>query len=192
MPRICSIESCDNKHKAYGFCEKHADRLKKYGDPLAGPTPHGEPMRWIKSMSEHKGDECLIWPYSRNKRGYASMRLNGKTTGAYRMMCEIVNGPPTHSKNECAHSCGKGHEGCINPNHLRWANREENQQDRFIHGTDSQGARCGMSKLSDDKVKEIILLKGKFTTREIAKMYGVHNATISSIHLGKSWRHITS
>lgn len=32
--RKCSIEGCNKKHIAKGFCSKHYDKLRKYGDPL--------------------------------------------------------------------------------------------------------------------------------------------------------------
>jgi hypothetical protein len=32
----CSIENCENKYLCKGFCKKHYQKNKKYGDPLAG------------------------------------------------------------------------------------------------------------------------------------------------------------
>lgn len=32
--RTCSIEECENKHEAHGWCNKHYVRWLKYGDPL--------------------------------------------------------------------------------------------------------------------------------------------------------------
>lgn len=33
--RICSIEGCEKKHAARGFCAKHYRGCRRYGDPLA-------------------------------------------------------------------------------------------------------------------------------------------------------------
>jgi len=30
----CTVDGCDNKHRALGFCDKHYISFKKYGDPL--------------------------------------------------------------------------------------------------------------------------------------------------------------
>ena len=30
----CKVEGCENKHRAKGYCQKHYDKFKKYGDPL--------------------------------------------------------------------------------------------------------------------------------------------------------------
>lgn len=32
--KICSIDNCISKHKGHGYCDKHYQRFKKYGDPL--------------------------------------------------------------------------------------------------------------------------------------------------------------
>jgi hypothetical protein len=147
-------------------------------------------MRWLKSKVDHAGDECLIWPYSRNKRGYATIGRDGKSYGAYRLMCELAHGEPTADKYEAAHSCGRGHEGCVNPRHLRWASRTENQRDRLKHGTDSRGEKCGKAKLSEDDVREIIRQKGNKTVRQLADIYGVHHSTIWNIQSRNIWTYI--
>lgn len=32
--QICSVNYCESKHYAKGFCKRHYDRYRKYGDPL--------------------------------------------------------------------------------------------------------------------------------------------------------------
>lgn len=32
--KICSIDDCNNKHDCHSFCAKHAQRFRRYGDPL--------------------------------------------------------------------------------------------------------------------------------------------------------------
>jgi G:T-mismatch repair DNA endonuclease (very short patch repair protein) len=34
LVRLCSVKECNNKHIAKGFCQKHYDKLKLYGNPL--------------------------------------------------------------------------------------------------------------------------------------------------------------
>lgn len=38
--RTCSLDGCDNKHQAKGFCSPHFNRWKRHGDPLAGRVLH--------------------------------------------------------------------------------------------------------------------------------------------------------
>jgi hypothetical protein len=33
--KVCSIEGCNGKHKGYGYCDKHYQRLKRHGDVTA-------------------------------------------------------------------------------------------------------------------------------------------------------------
>lgn len=40
--RKCSIEGCNNKHDAKGYCSAHYNRKKKYGDPLYFPPKKPE------------------------------------------------------------------------------------------------------------------------------------------------------
>lgn len=40
--RICSLEHCNNPHKAKGYCEKHYLRLRKHGDPMVCKNPIGK------------------------------------------------------------------------------------------------------------------------------------------------------
>ena len=39
MVRLCSVKECNNKHIAKGFCQKHYDKLKLYGNPLHAIDP---------------------------------------------------------------------------------------------------------------------------------------------------------
>lgn len=50
-------------------------------------------------------------------------------------MCQKAHGDPPSPKHDAAHSCGRGHEGCVNPNHLSWKTKKQNQADRITHGT---------------------------------------------------------
>ena len=32
--KVCKVEGCNNKHLAKGYCAKHYERFRKYGDPI--------------------------------------------------------------------------------------------------------------------------------------------------------------
>lgn len=36
--RTCSVDGCDLPHKGKGYCTKHWERFRRYGDPLGGGT----------------------------------------------------------------------------------------------------------------------------------------------------------
>lgn len=140
---------------------------------------------------KHATDECLLWPYGHTARGYAVMHVSGKHRLVHRVACEAIHGAPPSPAHQAAHKCGNGHLSCVNPRHVRWATRSENQMDRVAHGTDNRGNRHGMSKLTGDQVKEIRALKGLHPQREIGEMYGVSQTLIGQIHRGVIWGHAT-
>lgn len=42
---ICAVDGCNKKVKGHGYCEKHYQRFKKYGDPLLTNRGHGHIVR---------------------------------------------------------------------------------------------------------------------------------------------------
>lgn len=139
-PDGCSVEGCGEPYYCGGFCTKHYQRHRKHGDPavVAFKSPAED---WLRANVDFSGSECLTWPFYRKNNGYGEATLDGKKSVASRVMCILAHGEPPTPKHEAAHSCGKGHEGCVNPNHLRWATASENQLEREAHGTSNAGDR---------------------------------------------------
>lgn len=190
----CSINGCEKAVLARGWCSTHYSRWNKHGDPLTSmSTPHGAPLAFIEYAKAHTGEECLQWPFARNSNGYGHLYLeDGTGISAAKYMCMVVHGDPPSLAHETAHSCGKGHLACINPNHLRWATHVENLRDKVVHGTHLQGEKHGASKLTSREVVEIVRLssEGK-TQRAVAAQFGVSKGTVQSIQEGRSWSHLT-
>lgn len=186
--RICSIKGCGKPQKTRGWCRAHYHRWRRHGDPLGGRTLVGEPAQYFREIVlPFAGTECLIWPYSRIGGGYGELRQDGRTQRVHRLVCEVLHGPAPTPEHEAAHSCGKGYEGCCNPQHIRWATPTENSADRAIHGTVAHGERHGSVKLSEADVLEIRDLRDQLSRREIAEIFGVTSHQIGYIYRGKSW-----
>jgi hypothetical protein len=157
-------------------------------------APNGALLKWIHDHAGYRGDDCLIWPFSRMKKGYPCVvwpidRPNPKSgILAARYMCQLVNGPPPTEDHDAAHSCGRGTDGCMTPNHLRWASSQENADDRRLHGTNTVGVRHPQAKLNDLKVRRIRRSKADLQT--LADKFGVSIATISMVRSHKAWRHV--
>jgi hypothetical protein len=185
---VCSIPGCIKLGiLRRGLCEPHYDRLMRHGDPLAGGTFRGEPLAWLHAHAGHEGVDCLVWPYGIRGQGRGSVKYGGKDVWAHRLMCELAHGPAPSDGHEAAHGCGKGHEACVTPQHLRWATRQENQGDKVQHGTSNRGSRSPFARLSEQDVRIIKSLKGKVRQRDLAERFGVAIPTIGSIHSGKTW-----
>lgn len=191
--KACAVEGCNgNAHLTArgvrGWCSKHYQKWAKYGDPTVSFRSHDLAMDFISQIAVvFEGDGCLAWPYSCNSNGYGRFWEDGKEVPAARYVCEVVNGPPPSPEHETAHSCGKGHEGCVNPNHLRWATHQENMQDAIVHGTARRGGRAKNSKFSPADIERIRLLSKSVSQREIARRYDVAHRTIQRIVKGEQW-----
>lgn len=139
-------------------------------------------MKWIRDHLEYPHDDCLIWPFGRRFSGYGFLMQDGKTCSAHRYICGLVNGPAPKG-HEAAHSCGRGHDACVHPRHLSWKTSSQNQLDRL----DGKGNRK-RSKLTADDAAAIRAAGAIEPIAVTAKRYGVVQATIRNIQLGKSWR----
>lgn len=192
----CSVHGCNgNSHSsangAKGFCQRHYLRLLRHGDPQSGGptrTPRGEAKRFLSEVvMNYDGDECLIWPYHRCSAGYGRIDVDGYTKLVSRIVCERVNGPPLMSEHEAAHSCGKGHLGCVTKGHLSWETPSQNGADKVAHGTSLKGERSPNAKLTEHAVREIKALQGYVSQRELARRYGVSRRSIEGIYRGDVW-----
>jgi hypothetical protein len=156
-------------------CESHKKALKN-GRPLAALKPaNGDVVKWIKAHRTYNDDKCLTWPFARNDDGRAMMDGGG----ASRAMCAAAHGPAPFKKAYAAHNCGRGHEGCVNPQHLRWATGTQNAADRLLHGTLGR-------KLCPDDIRTIRV--SVLTQVSLAEMFGVSQTMISRIQLRQSWK----
>ena len=190
---ICSLDGCGKQGHAKGLCCNHYYMQRRNGSPTPTRRSNGTASKWIDEFAlPFKGDQCLIWPHSVDKDGYARGRYPGfKTDRAHRIVCWLIHGDPPTPDHEAAHSCGMGHEGCINPIHLSWATPAENTVDRGNHGNILKNESHPMAKLDANKARLIAGMLGKKTQAEIASIFGVTYSTVSLISLGKAWSDAT-
>lgn len=148
-------------------------------------TGKGRGITFLREHVGYQGDDCLIWPMSRNRNGHGmTTRGNRRIELAHRIMCELVHGEPPEG-HEAAHSCGRGHEGCVNPRHLSWKTRAENQRDRYVHNR--VPSRVTKRKLTRADVARIREMVGKTTNTEIARQFGITRGTVRQIIKGEIW-----
>lgn len=190
--RPCDFPGCrnDTSKGSGGLCGAHRIQFRE-GVELHPLRDFGEMERWLDAHSGHVGEDCLIWPFARNKRdGRGLLKFRGKSMSSARAMCMLAHGDPPTPRHEAAHSCGHGHEGCVSPVHLRWATKKENADDRVLHGTSPVGEKHPRAILTDDKVREIRRLAASHKRREIADMFGISYETVIDVVNYRSWRHV--
>lgn len=191
--KLCSLEGCARTAHLKGYCRTHYDRLRRHGDPnICLTTEKFAALNLANEASLSRKEECVLWPYRRDKYGYAVLRVGDKKTLAQIYICEKAHGPKPSQLHEAAHSCGNGHQGCVNGNHLRWATRSQNQMDRVNHGTSNRGEKNHLAKLTKADalfIKENYL---KIPTPDLASMFGVSLSTPHAIATGKTWAWLES
>lgn len=67
--RVCTIDGCDSKHEALGFCRIHYRRFKKHG------TPHLQPK--VASTCSVDGCEVTAWARGWCRRHYKRWHHRG-------------------------------------------------------------------------------------------------------------------
>lgn len=145
----------------------------------------GRGLRWLKDNVNYSGQECLIWPWSRNHQGYGQVGYNGKVHKAHRLMCTLSNGEAPTESHEAAHSCGNGHLGCVHPKHVSWKSPRENRLEANVHGT-GKGRRG--KQLAPEVVRQI--RESPKSYLEIAKEFGVYFGTVGKIKRGELYPNI--
>lgn len=192
--KMCAFQDCPNPASpkaAKGLCSSHYWQMHK-GRPLTALSYRRDVTEpWIMAHLNYDGVGCLSWPFGRSPDGRATVRFKGRQGWAARVICQLVNGPPPFNGAEAAHSCGKGHLGCVNPKHLRWATKLENEADKMLHGTIARGEHQGSSKMTDGKVRAIREFARTCSQHVIADLFGIAQVTVSRIVARKTWRHVT-
>lgn len=184
--KLCPIDSCDNSVLCRGVCSVHYEQARRSGT-LKNHSKKKSTLDWIIENKNFDGDECLIWPYARTKAGYPNMKYKGGYKVASRVMCIIAHGEPPSEEYQAAHSCGKGRDGCINPNHLSWKTAKENEKDKNDHGTRYRGEQCSFAKLTWDIVNSMREDYKTMRNCDIAEKYGLDRRQAHKILKNKTW-----
>lgn len=189
MMKVCSIEGCGLPVKARGWCNKHWIRWMRHNDPTAGGYDRQSAKDFLfKEVIPYEGSDCLAWPFSSYSTGYGRIGLNGKRVVVSREVCRIIHGDPPAGNYDAAHSCGNGHLGCVNPNHLSWKTRSENHADKVMHDTHRRGVRSNLAKIDEETARAAKnLLSEGFTRRQVMERLGITRGIIDGIASGNSW-----
>ncbi len=137
--------------------------------------------------------ECWRWTGALQSCGATPVMRWEKKTKAVRRLILSERGPIPRNKMLATYTCGN--PMCVHPDHTSWALRKTVQQ--RTHQERGHQHKATRNKKIADKARE----KGKLTheqalevreaegsQRAIAARFGVSQATVSSIKLGKTWR----
>ncbi len=127
--RTCSIEGCEKRHQARGWCPMHYFRWKATGDPLKTPSgvPHGLPAidRFMLKVRVQP-DGCWLWTGATDGGRYGRFVPHGGRPmfTAHRWIYEQTVGPIPEGLELDHFKCER--TLCVNPEHVRPTTRREN------------------------------------------------------------------
>lgn len=134
---------------------------------------------------------CLEWQGGKFVRGYGRSRMNGHQCTASRVSYTMFVGPIPEGLH-ILHGCDN--PPCVNPTHLRPGTSKENMQEREKRGRRkaAKGSGHGMSKLNEDKVREIrsLYAAGGTSYSKLGEQFGVDFTMIALIVKRKNWKHV--
>lgn len=130
-----------------------------------------------------------------NKHGYpvVNLSISGKIKllTVHRLVAFAFIGHPPTPDHQVRHLNGRRSDN--RPSNLMWGTLGENMQDRDLHDTTARGIRDGNHVLTEGEVaciKARLVPFHRGLVSALAREFGVSKCTISSIRLGKTWRHI--
>lgn len=146
---------------------------------------------------------CWLWTGQLTPAGYGVLRINGRARGAHRLSYELhVGSIPTDM--QVCHHCDV--PACVNPVHLFVGTARDNAADAVAKHRIASGDRHGLrkhpervargeghyrAKLDAEKVTLARRLRSAGTPlSQLAKEFGVCQATINEATNGSGWRHI--
>ena len=122
--KVCSVEGCERKHVARGYCKKHYHQARNSGKldalPALPETWDDFPRFWSK-VAMGRPDDCWVWRSSADNHGYGQFRFQSTTWKAYRVSWFLKYGEVPHDPFVLDHLCRN--RPCVNPSHLEVCER---------------------------------------------------------------------
>lgn len=122
----------------------------------------------------------------RGEKGYhlAHLAAGGGTAVTRKLailVCLAFHGPKPSERHEVRHLNGISTDD--RAENLAWGTKQENEDDKNIHGTRPKGESHWKCKLTDAQVEEIVSLKGKMKQIDVARKFGCTHS-----HVWYLWR----
>ena len=193
--KLCGIKGCDLPVLALGLCNKHWQRNRKYGSPMATKS-HSGAMKGLSAKERFDlqiklTDGCWLWAAATDKDGYG--RFRGVYDGiahtiAHRYSWELHNKQHIPKGMFVCHKCDNPR--CVNPDHLFLGTPKENTQDMIAKDRrrNPKGEQVKKAILKESDV--LLILADARPYAQIAADYGVAATTIGSIKSRHSWSHL--
>lgn len=159
-------------------------------------TVNGEPFvsvagfcRLVVDMAT-PDDGCIQGIGTLKPDGYYGARAgkwSGNQHALVRALFEGRDRPPA-GLDACHGPCHN--RRCINPHHVEFKTRAQNEHDKIRDGTHNGGERHGMAKVTDAERAEIqrLYATGRYTQRELGQRFGIAEQSVGHIVNAPTWR----
>lgn len=188
---MCKVDGCIDDVEALGYCSKHYQRVKKYGDPNGGKKNHA-PVEERFWRYVNKTPSCWEWTGSKRRFGYGSIQecgKDGRYLQAHRLSYQMHVGPIPDGF-FVMHKCDN--PSCVNPDHLQIGTPRDNTQDMIAKGRKNVvapvGEKNGKSKLTEDLARYI--KSSSSTNAQLARELNLSPNCIRGVRTGRTWRHV--
>ena len=140
--------------------------------------PAGDVFKRFKAKVNNVSSGCHEWASTIKKDGYGSFHYQGRQAQAHRVAYELFRGQILGRW--VLHKCDN--RRCVNPDHLFLGAAIDN-----IRDMDAKARRGTKSKFTKSDAEEIKrMLKDRYSQQHVANLYGVSQAAISRVNLGKT------
>lgn len=191
---MCKVDGCiSNLRGGLGYCGKHYQRFKKYGDPNKGIKLQGslEERFW---RFVNKSDENSCWNWVGQKiNGYGRISLGAKSLasdGSHRVSWKMHNKQDIPKGMFVMHSCDN--PSCVNPKHLSLGTPKDNSQDMIAKGRKKIvipiGEQNGKSIINPEIVR--FIRSSDLSHAELARQLNISNGCVRSVRSKRTWKHI--
>ncbi|MBT7630984.1 MAG: hypothetical protein HN597_14965 [Desulfobacula sp.] len=190
---LCSVESCERKCSAKGFCNLHYQRHIR-GIPMDGNKKKSLLDR-ILQKTKKMNNGCWIWTGAKtggpgdDKFKYGYIRIKNKSKRVHRVLFEETNKMKI-GKLFLLHKCDT--PLCINPDHMRIGTQVDNVKDMISKNRDIHPVGEGNnSKLKEKDVLKIRReAKGGTSYASLSRKYGVCTSHVRKIVIGEKWKYL--
>jgi hypothetical protein len=150
---------------------------------------------FLNNVGEPTETGCILWtgPVRENGYGIIQHRPANKlqvVVTAHRLAFELAYGPIPAGM-QVMHLCDV--PGCVNPLHLALGTAADNMADKVAKGRQRKGESCNLSKLSEERVRDIRTryAAGGVTQKQLAEEHHISISNVIAVLRRHSWKHVT-
>lgn len=139
------------------------------------------PRFWAK-VEKRNPDQCWPWKGAVTTHGYGNAAHKGRNFGAHKL-AYIFAGGHVPDGLEILHSCDN--RLCCNPAHLGVGTKKDNAADKVAR---NRIPASNPMKLTAESARAIKAARGKASSGQLAKQYGITQSYVFQLWRGTAWK----